>query len=248
MKKSSGLIWEKNPMLRVENLSAGYRQIMVLHGVSFRVEAGQLVGLIGSNGAGKTTILRVLSGLIRPIRGSVKLNGEELVGLPVHRIVTCGLAQVPEGGRIFPYLSVNDNLLLGSYNRAARAKRSGNLFEVYTLFPRLRERYKQLAGTLSGGERQMLAVGQALMANPRLLLLDEPSLGLAPRVVSEIFAMLASIRIRGITLLLVEQNVRVCLNLADHAYVLENGRIVKEGGGRELLGSEDVKKAYLGIS
>ncbi len=235
-------------MLRVENLSAGYRQIMVLHGVSFRVEVGQLVGLIGSNGAGKTTILRVLSGLIRPVRGSVKLSGEELVGLPVHRIVTCGLAQVPEGGRIFPYLSVNDNLLLGAYNRTARPKRSGNLSEVYTLFPVLRERYRQLAGTLSGGERQMLAVGQALMANPRLLLLDEPSLGLAPRVVSEIFAMLASIRTRGITLLLVEQNVRVCLNIADYAYVLENGRIVKEGGGRELLGSEDVKKAYLGIS
>jgi branched-chain amino acid transport system ATP-binding protein len=236
-------------MLQVENLCAGYREIQVLHGVSFQVADGQLVGLVGSNGAGKTTILKVLSGLILPSRGSVKLQGEEIVGFPAHSIVAHGLAQVPEGGRVFPYLSVNDNLLLGSFNKAARAFRVQNMEDIYQLFPVLRNRKQQQAGTLSGGERQMLALGQALMAKPKLLLLDEPSLGLAPKVVSEIFKMLASIQSRrGLTILLVEQNVRLCLGLADEAYVLENGRMALTGKGKDLLGDERVKKAYLGMN
>jgi branched-chain amino acid transport system ATP-binding protein len=225
----------------------GYREVRVLHGLSLHVPEGALVGLIGSNGAGKTTILRVLTGLLPAQSGSASFGGEELLHREAHRIPLLGLVQVPEGGRVFPYLTVLDNLLLGSSNRRAKPRRAQRLAEVYDLFPRLKERAGQLGGTLSGGERQMLALGQALMAEPRCLLLDEPSLGLAPKVISEIFARLELIRARGITILLVEQNVRLCLRLADYAYVLENGRIVLEGSGRELLGQERIKKAYLGL-
>ena len=234
-------------MLKVSSLCAGYNEINVLHEVGIAVSAGQFVGLVGSNGAGKTTLLRVVSGLMTATRGSITLEDSEITGLPAHEVVKRGLVQVPEGGRVFAHISVYDNLLLGAYNTKARAGREEKLAEVYELFPRLAERKNQLAYTLSGGERQMLAIGQALMARPKLLMLDEPSLGLAPKVVTEIFSLLSQIRTKGISVLLVEQNVRLCLQMADYAYVMENGHIVMQGPGRELLGNPDVKKAYLGI-
>ena len=234
-------------MLKVENLYAGYQESNVLGGVSFEVKAGQFVGLVGSNGAGKTTLLRVLSGLMPPTSGSVQMEGEELTHLPPHKVISRGLVQVPEGGRVFPHITVRDNLLLGAYNKAARAGREKKMAEVYEMFPWLNERKSQLGYTLSGGERQMLAIGQALMAKPKLLMLDEPSLGLAPKIVSEIFALLGKIRESGITILLVEQNVRLCLKMADYAYVMENGCIVLQGSGKDLLVNPDVKKAFLGI-
>ena len=234
-------------MLKVSSLCAGYSEINVLNEVGIAVSAGQFVGLVGSNGAGKTTLLRVLSGLMTATRGSITLEGSEITGLPAHEVVSRGLVQVPEGGRVFAHISVYDNLLLGAYNTKARAGREEKLAEVYELFPRLAERKNQLAYTLSGGERQMLAIGQALMARPKLLMLDEPSLGLAPKVVSEIFTLLSQIRTKGISVLLVEQNVRLCLQMADYAYVMENGHIVMQGPGSQLLGNPDVKKAYLGI-
>lgn len=234
-------------MLKVSSLCAGYSEINVLNDVDIAVSAGKFVGLVGSNGAGKTTLLRVLSGLMTATRGCITLEGSEITGLPAHEVVSRGLVQVPEGGRVFAHISVYDNLLLGAYNKKARAGREEKLAEVYELFPRLAERKNQLAYTLSGGERQMLAIGQALMARPKLLMLDEPSLGLAPKVVSEIFALLSKIRTKGISVLLVEQNVRLCLQMADYAYVMENGHIVMQGPGSQLLGNPDVKKAYLGI-
>ena len=230
------------PLLSVRNLSAGYRGLPALHGVSLEVRAGEIVALVGANGAGKSTLLRSIAGLIKPASGSVVFEGNEIGGAPAHRIVRRGIALVPEGRRLFGRLPVIDNLLLGAY-----AHGEGPLEDVFTLFPVLRERSAQLAGTLSGGEQQMVAIGRALMSKPRLLLLDEPSLGIAPRLVARIYETLLEINRRGLTVLLVEQNVRAALQIASRAYVLQTGRIVQQGLSAELLGSDLVRKAFLGI-
>ncbi len=238
-------------MLRVENLHAGYGASEVLTGTSFEVRAGSVVALIGANGAGKTTAMRVLSGMLKPTQGKVLLDGKEVQHLAASKIARLGLAHSPEGRKIFFPLSVEDNLLLGAYTRLPKifgfaAKASGDLDKVYALFPRLKERRSQLAGTLSGGEQQMLAIGRALMANPKIILLDEPSMGLAPVIVQEVFATISKLKEAGITMLLVEQFAKSALEVADYAYVLEHGRIVIEGTPEELAKDERVLAAYLG--
>ncbi len=233
-------------MLELEGVDAGYRDLQVLWGVSLRVGEGELVALVGPNGAGKTTTLRIISGLLKPTAGAVRFQGRPLDKEPPHRIVEMGISQVPEGGRVFTGMSVEENLELGAFTARARKEKAQNMKWVYRLFPRLEERKKQRAGTLSGGERQMLAIGRALMSRPRLLLLDEPSFGLAPLLVEQIFEMITEINRQGVAVLLVEQNVRAALELAQRAYVIENGRIVGEGSGDALLSFESVRSAYLG--
>lgn len=233
-------------MLELESVNAGYKDLQVLWGVSLRVEEGELVALVGPNGAGKTTTLRIISGLLRPTSGVVRFRGCRLDRESPHKIVEMGISQVPEGGRIFTGMSVQENLELGAFTARARKEKDRTLRWVYQLFPRLEERKHQRAGTLSGGERQMLAIGRALMSRPHLLLLDEPSFGLAPILVEHIFAMITEINRQGVAVLLVEQNVRAALELAQRAYVLENGRIVGEGHGEALLSFESVRSAYLG--
>ena len=239
-------------MLKVENLVAGYGKVAVLHGVSLDVPAGQLVTLIGSNGAGKTTTLRALSGMIAPASGSIRLGGEEIAGLPSHLITRRGVAHSPEGRRVFPTLPVSDNLLLGAFPRFTGSRPKGDtaadLEKMFDLFPRLRERRAQLAGTLSGGEQQMLAMARALMLNPDLLMLDEPSMGLSPRLVEEVFAIIARLKERKITMLLVEQFAAAALQVADFGYVLENGRISTSGPAARLRDDPAVKAAYLGAA
>jgi branched-chain amino acid transport system ATP-binding protein len=239
-------------MLKVENLVAGYGKVRVLHGVGMEVGDGQLVTLIGSNGAGKTTTLRALSGMIAPVSGSIKLGGVEIAGLPSHRITRLGVAHSPEGRRVFPALSVGDNLLLGAFPRLTGARPRGDtaadLDRMFDLFPRLRERRAQLAGTLSGGEQQMLAMARALMLNPDLLMLDEPSMGLSPRLVEEVFATIARLKERKITMLLVEQFAAAALEVADYGYVLENGNISTSGPAARLRDDPAVKAAYLGAA
>ena len=234
-------------MLEVQGVDAFYGPVQVLWNVSFQVKEGELVTLVGANGAGKTTTLRVLSGLLHPRRGRILFQGEPIENLPAHRVTDLGLAHIPEGRQLFPDMTVEENLLTGSYLPRARAARQESLERVYETFPRLRERRSQLAGSLSGGEQQMLAIGRALMSRPRLLMLDEPSLGLAPLLVKEVFRIVQEIRAQGVTVLLVEQNVHQALAVADRAYVLENGRITLEGTGTDLLGDERVRAAYLGI-
>ncbi len=234
-------------LLEVRELVAGYGEVEVLHGVSLQVGAGEVVALVGSNGAGKTTTLRAISGLIKPAAGQVFFDGRRVDGLDPHLIVRLGIVQVPEGRKIFPSLTVLENLELGAYVPEARRYRAESLKLVFQLFPVLAERSRQPAGTLSGGQQQMLAIGRALMARPRLLMLDEPSLGLAPNVVTEIFRKVSQIRESGTTVLLVEQNVRRALRVADRGYVLENGRVVLEGSGTELLANDHVRRAYLGL-
>ncbi len=233
-------------MLELEGVDAGYKDLQVLWGVSLRVGEGELVALVGPNGAGKTTTLRIISGLLKPAAGSVRFHGRPLDREPPHRIVEMGISQVPEGGRIFTGMSVEENLELGAFTARARKEKAQSMKWVYQLFPRLEERKKQRAGTLSGGERQMLAIGRALMSRPSLLLLDEPSFGLAPLLVEQIFEMITEINRQGVAVLLVEQNVRAALELAQRAYVIENGRIVGEGSGDALLSFESVRSAYLG--
>jgi len=233
-------------MLNIENLNIYYGVIHALHDVSLTVEVGEIVTLIGSNGAGKSTTLMSLSGLLQPTSGKLEFEGKNLLDIAPHRRVTAGLVQVPEGRRVFATLTVAENLDLGAYARRDKAAAQQDLQEVYELFPRLRERRGQQAGTLSGGEQQMLAVGRALMSRPRLLLLDEPSLGLAPLLVKEIFNVVKRIRERGVTVLLVEQNAHMALAIADRAYVLETGRIVMSGPAKEIAGDPRVKAAYLG--
>ncbi|MCX7855225.1 MAG: ABC transporter ATP-binding protein [Anaerolineae bacterium] len=233
-------------MLELEGVNAGYKDLQVLWGVSLRVGEGELVALVGPNGAGKTTTLRIISGLLKPTAGSVRFLDRQLDKEPAHRIVEMGIVQVPEGGRVFTGMSVQENLELGAFTARARKEKEQTMKWVYQLFPRLEERRHQRAGTLSGGERQMLAIGRALMAKPRLLLLDEPSFGLAPILVEQIFEMIAEINRQGVAVLLVEQNVRAALELAQRAYVIENGRIVGEGSGDALLSFESVRSAYLG--
>jgi branched-chain amino acid transport system ATP-binding protein len=234
-------------LLELRDLDAGYGDLLALRGVTLAVEAGEVLAVVGPNGAGKTTMLRTISGLLRPRRGEIVFEGERLDLLATHAIVERGVVQVPEGRKIFPSLSVRENLELGSYSAKARAERRRSLDRVFSLLPRLAERRQQAAGTMSGGEQQMLAIGRALMALPKLLMLDEPSLGRAPQVVQEIFAIMVEINRAGPTVMLVEQNTRQALALSRRGYVLENGRVVLEGTGRELLGNEHVRRAYLGM-
>lgn len=232
-------------MLEVIGVDAGYKDLQALWGVSLRINEGELVALVGPNGAGKTTTLKTISGLIKPTTGNVLLDGVSLIKEPPHRIVERGISQVLEGGRVFTGLTVLENLELGAFGRKARKFKDQNLERVFNIFPRLKERQRQRAGTLSGGERQMLAIGRALMSNPRLLLLDEPSFGLAPLLVEQIFRMITEINKQGVAVLLVEQNVRAALELTQRAYVIENGRIVGEGCGEALLSFESIRRAYL---
>ena len=233
-------------MLNVENLVVRYGMIEAIKGISFEVKDGEIVTLIGANGAGKTTTMHAISGLIKPASGSIFLDGTDLTKVPPHTIVTRGLAQVPEGRRVFAQETVEENLTLGAFFRKDKDKIAADMDNVYTLFPRLKERRTQLAGTLSGGEQQMLAMGRALMADPKIMLLDEPSMGLSPLLVSEIFSIIEEINKKGTTVLLVEQNAKRALAIAHHAYVLETGRITLSGTGAELAKDERVQKAYLG--
>ncbi|MCI6704045.1 MAG: ABC transporter ATP-binding protein [Bulleidia sp.] len=233
-------------MLKVENLVVSYGMIEAIKGLSFEVNDGEIVTLIGANGAGKTTTMQTISGLLKPVSGSITLDGVELTKVPAHKIVSLGLAQVPERRRVFTQQSVEDNLLLGAYTRKDKEEIQKDLEEVYEWFPRLNERRKQLAGTLSGGEQQMLAMGRALMAKPKIMLLDEPSMGLSPLLVKEIFHIIEEINKKGTTIFLVEQNAKMALAIANRAYVLETGKITLEGTGAELSNDARVQKAYLG--
>lgn len=233
-------------MLQIENLNVHYGVIHALHDVSLHVEQNEIVTLIGSNGAGKSTTLLALSGLLSPTSGTIQFDGSDLVALPAHQRVMNGLVQVPEGRRVFPEMTVAENLEIGAHTRRDKAQIATDLSEVFGIFPRLAERKNQAAGTMSGGEQQMLAVGRALMSRPRLLLLDEPSLGLAPLLVKEIFNVIKMIRERGVTVLLVEQNAHLSLEIADRAYVLETGSIVMEGVAKDIARDPRVKAAYLG--
>ena len=234
-------------MLEVKALCAGYGDVAVLHDVSLRVERGEIVTLIGANGAGKTTLLRTISRLVDTTAGSIVVKGENVTAAPSTRVVALGAAHVPEGRRLWPEMTVEDNLLLGAYPARAAATRSKALQRVFELFPRVRERRHQSAGTLSGGEQQMVAIGRGLMSSPEMLMLDEPSLGLAPIVVSDLFATIAKINAAGVTILLVEQNTKQALELATRGYVIENGAVKMSGPCAQLLDSELVKKAYLGL-
>jgi len=237
-------------MLEVKNLTAAYGQVSVLHGVSLKVEKGQLVTLIGSNGAGKTTTMRAISGMISPTGGDILLGGKSIGGLASHQISKLGVAHSPEGRRVFPTQSVKDNLLLGAFSRLTMGRErgdvEGDLERSLDLFPRLRERKDQLAGTLSGGEQQMLAMARALMLKPEVLLLDEPSMGLAPILVEEVFHIIKRLKQEGVTMLLVEQFAAAALGVADYGYVMENGRIAVEGPAAQLQNDPKVKAAYLG--
>lgn len=233
-------------MLKIEDLQVYYGMINAIKGVSFEVDAGEIIALIGANGAGKTTILHTITGLVAPRSGSIVFEGHDLIKTPAHKILSLGMAHVPEGRRIFQELTVYDNLKLGAYILHDSKKFDSNLAYVYKHFPRLEERKKQIAGTLSGGEQQMLAMGRALMSKPKLLMLDEPSMGLAPILVQQIFDIIKELHDAGTTILLVEQNAEMALKIADRAYVLESGRITLSGTGAELAQSDSVKKAYLG--
>jgi branched-chain amino acid transport system ATP-binding protein len=234
-------------MLELKSVGAGYGTFPALFDVSLEVRQGEAVGVIGPNGAGKTTLMRVVSGLIRPTAGAIHMEGVDLVATPAHRIVELGVAHVPENRRLFPRMTVEDNLRIGGFMPAARPKFRDRLEVVYELFPRLRERRHQLAGTLSGGEQQMCAIGRALMSDPKLLLLDEPSAGLAPVIVQHVFELVTRIRAGGLTVLIVEQNVRQVLRVVDRAYVLKAGRLRAAGTAAELLGSDSIREAYLGV-
>ncbi len=233
-------------LLTIEGLRAGYGAVEVLRGVDLQMAPGELVALLGSNGAGKTTLNSVVSGLVPTWAGRVVFDGQDLTGAHYRRVVQAGLIQVPEGRKVFPNLSVLENLELGAFTRA-RARRAENLLRVFETFPRLRERQSQLAGTMSGGEQQMLAIGRGLMAEPKLLILDEPSLGLSPLLVEEMFALIAQLRASGLAVLLVEQNVGQSLEIADRAYVMENGLIRFSGTSAQLLASDTLRQAYLGV-
>jgi branched-chain amino acid transport system ATP-binding protein len=234
------------PLLAISGLVAGYGATQVLRGIDLVVEAGEIVAVLGANGVGKTTLNKALSGVVRTQAGQIRFGGTRIDGLSPPEIVAAGLVHVPEGRKIFPDMSVHDNLTLGSYRRG-RGNRSANLERVFDIFPRLRERHRQAAGTLSGGEQQMLAIGRGLMGEPRLLVLDEPSLGLSPLLVEELFALVSHLNAEGLTILLVEQNVVQSLELATRAHVLENGSIVLSGTGAELAANPALEKAYLGV-
>ena len=233
-------------MLEIRDLRAGYGQVQVLHGVDLDVGEGEIVALLGSNGAGKSTLNNNVSGIFRPFGGRIRLGGEDVTAAASERMVDLGVIQVPEGRRIFPNMTVRENLELGGYRRA-KARRAENLARVVEVFPRLAERFGQIAGTLSGGEQQMLAIGRGLMAEPRLLILDEPSLGLSPILVEEVFGLIRRLHEQGLAILLVEQNVFQSLEIADRAYVLDNGAIVMSGAPADLIEDAGLKKSYLGM-
>ncbi len=234
-------------MLRVAGVSAGYGSFQALFDVSLEVNAGEAVAVIGPNGAGKTTLLRVISRLIEPRSGDLQMEGRRYNDAAAHEVIGLGIAQVPEGRRLFPRLTVEDNLRMGAFTPAARAQFGQRLEFVYDLFPKMKERRGQLAGTMSGGEQQMCAIGRALMSGPKLLLLDEPSAGLAPVIVQSIFALMKRIRAQGFTVLIVEQNIQQVLKVVDRAYLLETGRIRQSGPAAELLASDEIRRAYLGV-
>jgi branched-chain amino acid transport system ATP-binding protein len=234
-------------MLEIVNINTLYGRIQALWGVTMSIKEAEIVALVGSNGAGKSTLLNTISGIIRPASGSISFLGKKIDGIPPHQIVEMGLAQVPEGGRAFPEMSVKENLEMGAYPYRAWKYKSDTLKEVFKLFPRLKERESQLARTLSGGEKQMLAMGRGLMSKPKLVMLDEPSYGLAPIVVLEVFRIIKTLRDNGMTVLIIEQNVKRTLEIADRAYILENGKVTMEGPCRELMQSDHVRQAFLGI-
>jgi branched-chain amino acid transport system ATP-binding protein len=234
-------------MLELKSIDAGYGAFQALFDVTMQVAAGEAVAVIGSNGAGKTTLLRVISGLLAPSGGTMTMEGQDLLAIPPHRIVEAGIAHVPESRRLFPRLSVEDNLRMGAFIASARARFPERLEYVFGLFPRLKERRRQLAGTLSGGEQQMCAIARALMSAPKLVLLDEPSMGLAPVIVAQVFDLVRRIRAEGYTVLIVEQNVAQVLKVADRAYLLEVGRVKASGRAAELAVSDDIRKAYMGL-
>ena len=233
-------------MLSVNNLQVHYGMIQAIKDVSFEVNQGEVIALIGANGAGKTTILHTVSGLLSPTKGSVIFEGQDITKIPAHKIVSLGMAHVPEGRRVFAQLTVLENLKLGAYTRKDKNEMEQTLQMIYKRFPRLEERKNQIAGTLSGGEQQMLAMGRALMSHPKIILMDEPSMGLSPIFVEEVFKIIRDISAEGVTVLLVEQNAKKALNIADRAYVLETGNIILEGDAKKLMNDESVKKAYLG--
>ena len=232
--------------LELSGVHAGYGDLQALFGVGLRVEPGEAVGVVGPNGAGKTTLLRVISGLIRPRAGTLRFGEQDLAALPAHELPALGIAHVPENRRLFPHLTVEENLRVGAYAKAARARFAERRDHVYAMFPRLKERRHQLAGTMSGGEQQMCAIGRALMCGPRILLLDEPSAGLAPLVVKQVFDLVARIRGEGLTVLIVEQNVAQVLRVVDRAYVLETGRVSAEGAAADLAADPAIRRSYLG--
>ena len=233
-------------MLKVKNLNVSYGAIHAIHDVSLEVNEGEIVSVIGANGAGTTTTQSTITGLKKAASGEVTLDGQNLLAMPAPKIVGLGLAHVPEGRRIFAEMTVAENLEMGAYTRRERAEVQQSIEDVYGRFPRLKERYRQVAGTLSGGEQQMLAIGRALMSRPKILLMDEPSMGLSPLLVKEIFAIIGEVNASGVTVLLVEQNAKMALSIANRAYVLETGRVVMEGDAKELMGNSEIKKAYLG--
>ncbi|MGD8531304.1 MAG: ABC transporter ATP-binding protein [Syntrophobacterales bacterium] len=247
IERSSKPTWGKKPILKIENIDVFYDDLQVIWSVSFEVNRGEIVALLGANGAGKSTILNTISGLLTPASGSITFEDQRLDQVPAHKVIEHGIVQVPEGRRLFPEMTVRENLIMGSLTPKAKAKRNETIEWVFGLFPRLREREKQMAGTLSGGEQQMLAVGRGLMSLPKLIMFDEPSLGLAPILVVEIFNIIERIQRESVTVLVVEQNTKHTLEICHRGYVLENGRIVLGGTGQELLNDEHVKQAYLGI-
>ncbi len=233
-------------MLEIKDIEVFYGVIQAIKGISFEVNEGEVIALIGANGAGKTTILHTITGLLSPKKGSVIFEGKDITKVPAHKIVSLGMAHVPEGRRVFAELSVYQNLKMGAYTRKDKAEIAQTLEMVYKRFPRLEERKNQLAGTLSGGEQQMLAMGRALMSHPKIIVMDEPSMGLSPILVNEIFDIIQEVSASGTTVLLVEQNAKKALSIADRAYVLETGKIVLDGDAKELMNDDSIKKAYLG--
>jgi branched-chain amino acid transport system ATP-binding protein len=234
-------------MITLENIETGYGELKIIHGVSLKIDANEIVALVGANGAGKSTLIKTMTGMLTVSRGSIEFEGRSIENSPPHTIITNGLSLVPEGRRLFPYMTVMENLELGAYIEKDAKVVQQNLEWVYGLFPKLKERRKQLAGTFSGGEQQMLTIGRALMSRPKFLIMDEPSLGLAPVVVDDVFKTVTRLHEEGVTILLVEQNVRRSLEISDRAYVLEHGRIVMSGDARNLLENDDIKRAYLGM-
>ncbi len=237
---------KKEVILEVTDLKAGYNGMSVLHGIDFTVREGEILAILGSNGVGKSTTLRAITGAIKPMGGKVVYKGEDITGLPSHKLVAKGISMVPEGRMLFSGMTVEDNLLMGAYLEKDKAEIQRRLKNVYELFPRVEERKKQISGTLSGGEQQMVAIARGLMCNPKLLILDEPSLGLMPKLVQEIFSFVKKIADSGITIIIVEQNANDTLKMCDYAFVVQNGEVVIEGKGDDLLTNEDVQKAYLG--
>jgi len=232
--------------LRVQGLRSGYGKVPILAGVDLLVAGGEVVAVVGPNGSGKSTLLKTICGLIRPYSGQILFDGRDLAGRPSYHIARAGISYVPEGGRLFPNMTVRENLLMGAFATPANLK-SGLLEEIYTLFPILQQRGRQYAATLSGGEKQMLAISRGLVSSPKILMLDEPSLGIAPKLVEEIYDRLHALKAKGLTVLLVEQNTNFALELADRAYVLENGRIVLEGSGQEVAANPEIKRHFLGL-